>query len=66
MIEKDIKVSERDIEQEDRVEAGNLVYADLIKYCGLGQSIWAATDVAKYNDYVVYNTQSGQAPEVIS
>ncbi|PDS24706.1 hypothetical protein [Flavobacterium branchiophilum] len=64
LIDKEIKVGDRDIQQEDRVEAGNLVYADLIKYCGIGQAIWAATDVAKYNDYVVYNTQNGQAPTV--
>lgn len=62
LIDKEIKVGERDIQQEDRVEAGNLVYSDLIKYCSIGQAIWAATDVAKYNDFVVYNTQNGQEP----
>jgi hypothetical protein len=64
LIDKEIKVGDRDIVQEDRVEAGNLVYADLIKYCGTGQAIWAATDVAKYNDFVVYNTINGLPPVV--
>jgi hypothetical protein len=62
LVDKEIKVGDRDIEQEDRVEAGNLVYADLIKYTGIGQSIWASTDVARYNDYVVYNTTNGLPP----
>lgn len=62
LIDKEIKVADRDIQQEDRVEAGNSVYADLMKYVGIGQAIWAATDVAKYNDYIVYNTVNGQAP----
>ncbi len=62
LIDKEIKVGERDIQQEARVEAGNLVYSDLIKYTSIGQAIWAATDVAKYNDFVVYNTANGQAP----
>ncbi len=64
LIDKEIKVGDRDIQQEDRVEAGNLVYTDLIKYTGIGQAIWAATDVAKYNDYVVYNTVNGLPPVV--
>ncbi len=62
LIDKEVKVTDRDIEQEDRVEAGNSLYADLVKYTSIGQSIWAATDVAKYNDYIVYNTDNGQAP----
>jgi hypothetical protein len=62
LIEKEMKVGDRDIQQEDRVEAANLVYATLVKYCGIGQAIWGSVDVAKYNDYVIYNTIDGQAP----
>ena len=59
-----LKIADRDIEQESRVEASNAVYATLIKYTNTGQSIWETNNVAKYNDYVVYNTQSGEAPVV--
>jgi hypothetical protein len=57
--EVDDAVSERDIQQEARVEAGNALYAVLVKYTSTGQSIWATSNVAKYNDYVLYNTPSG-------
>jgi hypothetical protein len=30
----------------------------------MGLSIWETSDVAKYNDYVVYNTVNGETPEV--
>jgi len=63
LISLKLKVADRDIEQESRVEAGNTIYATLIKYTNTGQSIWATTNVAKYNDYVVYNTPSGDAPD---
>lgn len=63
LISLKLKVADRDIEQESRVEAGNAIYATLIKYTNTGQSIWATTNVAKYNDYVVYNTPSGDAPD---
>jgi hypothetical protein len=55
---------ERDIIQEDRVEAGNTIYKTLMQYTTMGLSIWETSDVAKYNDYVVYNTVSGETPEV--
>ena len=56
-----IEIGDRDIEQEDRVEAGNAIYTILAKYTSLGQSIWETSDVAKFNDYVLYNTISGEA-----
>ena len=59
LIDMDLKIADRDIEQESRVEAGNAIYATLIKYTNTGQSIWETSNVAKYNDYVVYNTPSG-------
>lgn len=55
-----MKIGERDILQEDRVEDGNEIYSLLIKYTQTGQDIWETSDVAKYNDYVVYNTPSGE------
>ncbi|WP_155958913.1 hypothetical protein [Flavobacterium limnosediminis] len=64
MLDLQVKMSERDIIQEDRVEAGNAVYATLVSYTTTGRSIWETTDVAKYNDYIIYDTVSGEAPIV--
>ena len=61
LIDMKLKIADRDIEQESRVEAGNAIYATLIKYTNTGQSIWVSSNVAKYNDYVIYNTVSGEA-----
>ena len=60
LIGMNLKIADRDIEQESRVEAANAIYATLIKYTNTGQSIWETSNVAKY--YVVYNTPSGDAP----
>ena len=60
LISMNLKISDRDIEQENRVEAGNAIYNTLIKYTNTGQSIWVSSNVAKYNDYVIYNTASGE------
>lgn len=60
IIDMKIEIGDRDIEQEDRVEAGNEIYNLLVKYTTVGRSMWEATDVAKYNDYVLYNTISGE------
>ena len=59
LVDMKLKIADRDIEQESRVEAGNAIYATLIKYTNTGQSIWETSNVAKYNDYVVYNTKTG-------
>lgn len=63
IIDQKIKIGERDIQQEARVEAGNAIYQTLVRYTTLGLSIWETTDTAKYNDYVIYNTVSGETPE---
>ncbi|WP_310559937.1 hypothetical protein [Flavobacterium sp.] len=63
LISMNLKISDRDIEQESRVEGGNAIYTTLVKYTNTGQSIWASKNVAKYNDYVIYNTDSGEDPE---
>ena len=56
---KEDGTNQRDIFTEDRIEAGNALYAVLVKVCNTGKNIWEATDEAKYNDYVIYNTPSG-------
>lgn len=62
LIEQKLKIGERDIQQEDRVEDGNAIYSLLIRYIQTGQDIWEASDVAKYNDFIIYNNPSGEEP----
>jgi hypothetical protein len=64
IIDMEVKIAERDIMQEDRVEAGNVIYKSLVSYTTTGLSIWETSDVAKYNDYVIYDTVTGEAPVV--
>jgi hypothetical protein len=63
IIDMKIKIGERDILQENRVETANAIYETLVAYTKAGQSIWSSRNVAKYNDYVLYNTISGEMEE---
>lgn len=60
IIDQKIKIADRDIIQEDRVEAGNASYTSLVNFTNAGRNIWETSDVAKYNDYLIYNTESGE------
>ena len=68
IVDVKLKIADRDTEQQERVIKANAIYEPLVKYTITGQNIWMSTDVAKYNDYVLYNTQSGEeetpTPEV--
>jgi hypothetical protein len=64
LLDVKIKMCERDSIQENRVEAGNSIYKTLIKYTTMGLSIWETSNVAKYNDYVIYNTVKAKMPKV--
>lgn len=56
-------ISDRDVATEDRVETFNVLYRLILKYANTGKDIFYETDEAKYNDYVIYDTPSGTAPE---
>lgn len=58
----DDAIADREIATEERTEKANLLYADLVKLCTFGKEIWAHSNEAKYNDYVIYNTPTG-SPE---
>lgn len=53
-------MANRDIATEDRAILANELYAMLVKFCNTGKTIWASKNEARYNDYVIYNTPSGQ------
>jgi hypothetical protein len=56
VIDLRIKIGDRDVMQENRVEIANGIYATLVSYTNTGQSIWNTSNAAKFNDYVLYNT----------
>jgi hypothetical protein len=56
-------IADRDIAREDRVVLVNSLYADLVKFCNTGKTIWASTHKARYNDYVIYDAPSGGQPD---
>lgn len=64
IIDMKIEMGVRDILQEERVETANAIYNTLVSFTNTGQSIWTTSNVAKYNDYVIYNTTTGDAPVV--
>lgn len=63
IIDQDERIGERDIAQEDRVEMGNAIFTQLKSLCRFGKSAWRTSDVAKYNDYLIYDTPSGTSSE---
>ena len=52
-------IKNRDNSTEDRAVLANNLYALVIKYAETGRDIWRTTSESKYNDYAIYNTQSG-------
>mgnify|MGYP003503837393 FL=1 len=60
MVTQRLRIGDRDIDQEDRVENGNQIYTELVRLCDIGRNIWQTTNVAKTNDYIIYNTVSGE------
>lgn len=52
-------IADRDIATENRVEKANEIYDLLVKYCNTGKQIWEDTNQAKYNDYIIYDTPTG-------
>jgi len=56
-------IGERDILQEERINAGNLIYETLVQYTNAGRAIWETSNAAKYNDYGIYDTASGHAAQ---
>ena len=65
IIDVKLKIADRDTQQQERVEKANAIYETLVKYAITGQNIWVSNDVAKYNDYVIYNTVSGGEEPIV-
>jgi hypothetical protein len=55
-------IHDRDIATEKRIQAGNKLYHELIRYMNVGKVFWKTRNEAKYNDYIMYN-ESGKVIE---
>lgn len=53
----------RDMKTEERLTDGNELYGYVSKYCEIGKIIWQDVSEAKYNDYVIYASQSSLLPK---
>ncbi len=54
------KVSDRDIAVERRIDQGNALYDEMIVLCNIGKDIWVETDLAKYENYTIYESNNDQ------
>jgi len=54
------KVADRDISVERRIDQGNVLYDEMIVLCNIGKDIWVETDLAKYENYTVYESNNDQ------
>ncbi|MES2621915.1 MAG: hypothetical protein V4615_13780, partial [Bacteroidota bacterium] len=57
-------IKNRNIGNNARIKKGNELYALLVKHTNTGKNIWLNVNEAKYNDYVIYPTSTGNNYEV--
>ena len=48
-------VGARDIQTQDRILKGNLIYKEMLRLCNIGKDLFFKTDPARYNDYIIYD-----------
>lgn len=60
--DKASKVKERDLATQRRINAGNELYKEMVRITNIGKDLYIDTNEAKYNDYVIYNTPTTEAP----
>ena len=53
------KIAERDLKTQERITKGNELYKFVSDYCEIGKRVYAKTNPAKYNDYVIYTPSAG-------
>jgi hypothetical protein len=52
--------TERDVETQGRVQKGNKLYKEVMRLASIGKSLFADTDEARYNDYVMLEKRGGE------
>ena len=63
LLAQDVAIDNRDHAVQARVEAGNAMYAEMVKLGDVGKRVWLNVDESKYNDYVLYPHRGGVEPE---
>ena len=58
------KIEIRDLETQDRVIKGNLLWAEMSRLASIGKSLFEDTNEAKYNDYVLVGSSTPPTPPV--
>ena len=59
-------IKARDIAVDERIAMGNELYARLVELGEMGKLFWASKNEAKYNDYIIYKTVGGKAPQHVA
>ncbi len=50
---------ERDDKAQERVELGNMLYREVTSLAEIGKKLYANSNPAKYNDYIIYQKEAG-------
>ncbi len=58
-------IRQRDIITEERTNKANELYRTLAKVCTFGKNIWYGVNEAKYNDYIIYDSPSGDSSKAL-
>ena len=59
-------IKARDIAVDERIAMGNELYARLVELGEMGKLFWASKNEAKYNDYIIYKSVGGKAPQHVA
>ena len=52
------KIVEREKKTVERINLGNELYDEVVKYCEIGKRVYAMSNPAKYNQYIIYTSTS--------
>lgn len=63
LVNQKVAVIERKISTQERVRAGNKLYAEFVKYCELGKRIFDGKDPVKHSNYVIYPMSNVTEPD---
>ena len=58
-----VAIDDRDRAVYARIEAGNALYAEMVKLAEVGKRIWLGVNDSLYNDYILYPNQTGAAAQ---
>ncbi len=59
---QETEIENRDLQTQQRIILGNDAYQVLVQLASIGKSLYADTNEAKYNDYVLYEEKKDEAP----